>query len=114
MTHIVVARTEPCLTTSMKHFERTETHIDVIQRPRCEEALPSLSLAWLRCGYTCTNDAVTRRIVLLSTVCCLCDAEKLLDTSAVADDLLHFHTEVPAYFKALLPGKWIEREGPIT
>jgi hypothetical protein len=52
VTHIVVARTEPCLTTLMKHFERTETHIDVTQRPRYEETLPSLSLAWLRCGYT--------------------------------------------------------------
>ena len=52
VTHIIVARTEPCLTTLMKHFERTETHINVTQRPRYEETLPSLSLAWLRCGYT--------------------------------------------------------------
>jgi hypothetical protein len=97
----------------MKYFERTETHIDVTQRPRYEETLPSLSLAWLCCG--CTNGIVTRRSVLLSTMfCSLCDPEKLLDTSAVADDLLqHFHREVLAYFKALFPGKWIGREGPI-
>jgi hypothetical protein len=45
---------------------------------------------------------------------CLCDPEKLLDTSAVADDIpQYFLTEVRAYFKALFPGKWIGREGPI-
>ena len=47
-------------------------------------------------------------------VCCLCDPEKLRETLDVADDLLQYrHTEVRAYFKALFPGKWIGREGPI-
>jgi hypothetical protein len=114
VTHIVVARTEPCLTTLKKHFARTETHIDVTQRPRYEETHQSLSLAWLHCGYT--NGIPIPPILAAAYYCpsCLIDPEKLHNTSAVAHNLLqHFHTEVHAYFKVLFPGKWTGREGPI-
>lgn len=112
MTHIVVARTEPCLTTLMRHFERTETHSDVTQRPRYEETLQ----VYRSLGYAADILTVSQHLqrVTVHHICCLCDTEKLHDTSAVTDDLLqYFHREVRACFKALFPGKWIGREGPI-
>jgi hypothetical protein len=100
----------------MKHFERIETHIDVTQLPRCEETLQ----VYLSLGYAADVLTVSRYLpyspqrITVHHVCYLCDPEKLLDTSAVADDLpQYFHTEVRAYFKALFPGRWIGREGPI-
>ena len=100
----------------MKHFERTETHIDVTQRPRYEETLQ----VYRSLGYAADVLTVSQYLpyssqrITVYHVCCLCDPEKLHVTSAVADYLLqHFHTESRASFKALFPGKWIGREGPI-
>jgi hypothetical protein len=117
VTHIVVARTGPCLTTLMKHFERTETHTDVPQRPRYEETLQ----VYRSLGYAAHVLTVSQYLpyspqrITAHHICCLCDTEELRDTSAVADDLLqHFHREVRACFRALCPGKWIVRGGPIS
>ena len=116
VTHIVVARTEPCLTTLMKHFEWTETHIDVTQRSRYEETLQ----VYRSLGYAADVLTVSQYLpyspqrITVHHICCLCDTEKLHDTSAVAHDLLqHFHRDVLACLKALFPGNWIGREGPI-
>lgn len=116
VTHIVVARTKACLTTLTKHFERTETHSDVTQRPRHDDALQVYR------SFGDDTDVLTishylpywPKRMTVHHDCCLFYPQELHDTSAVADDIpLHCHTEFCDYLKTLFPGNWIGRKRPI-
>ena len=77
VTHIVEAWTEPCLTTLMKHFERTETHTDATQRPRYEETLQvHRSLRYAADVLTVSQYLpYSPQRITVHHICCLCDTK---------------------------------------